>query len=275
MIIFILIIVLLIFIIITSLIENNFFTKFDNTEYIKYFLNNEQKFKSVVILGCARDVSNYLNILFKSIEEIQILFDKSKIIIYENDSNDNTLELLNNWGKAQVISEKNVPGERTHRLSHGRNILLTEALKENSEYIIILDLDDRCHNIKLEGIVDSLKKLNDNEKYAMMGANQKDYYYDLWALRTFDDWMPGDFLSRVNCGPEQCDSYRNIPEDTGLVEVKSCFGGLAIYKTKFIKNCKYYGGEGSDNEVCEHVDFNECIYANNGKLFINPKMINS
>ena len=83
------------------------------------------------------------------------------------------------------------------------------------------------------------------------------------------------FFSRINCKPNECNSKNiHIPGDSDLIEVKSCFGGLGIYKTKFIKNCKYYGGEDTDNEVCEHVAFNECIYANGGKLFINPKMIN-
>ena len=191
------VILLIIFLLIIILIINlDIFNKFDNTEYINYFLNNEIKFESVVIVGCARDVSKYLKVIFKSIEEIQILFNKSKIIIYENDSNDDTLDLLNNWGKAQIISENNVSGKRTHRISHGRNILLTEALKENSEYIIVLDFDNRCRNIKLEGIVDSLKKLNTNSNWAMMGANQLYKYYDIWSLRTFDSWMPGDFLSK-------------------------------------------------------------------------------
>jgi hypothetical protein len=230
------------------------------------------KYSSVVILGCARDVEKYLTKVLKSIERISSLFEKSKVIIYENDSIDKTVELLQTWGKGDIISEKNIPGKRTHRLAYARNKLLDLALKENSEYIIILDLDDRCEDISIPGIVSTL---DNTTEWAMMGANQKDKYYDVWALRTFDNWMRGDFLSRENCGENDCHVDNiHIPQHMHLIQVKSCFGGLGIYKTRYIKNCKYYGGEG-DKEVCEHVSLNECINSNKGKLFINPKMINS
>ena len=50
---------------------------------------------------------------------------------------------------------------------------------------------------------------------------------------------------------------------------------IKTIKTKYIKNCKYYGGSG-EKELCEHVNFhNEIREKNKGKIFINTKMINS
>lgn len=57
------------------------------------------------------------------------------------------------------------------------------------------------------------------------------------------------------------------PVDLDLVPVSSCFGGMAIYKRKYIDGCKY---DSIDND-CEHVVFNQCIKdKNKGRMFLNP-----
>lgn len=52
------------------------------------------KEKSVVIGGCAKNVGKYIPDVFENIKKICKLFGKYKIIIYENDSTDNTLQQL-------------------------------------------------------------------------------------------------------------------------------------------------------------------------------------
>ncbi len=255
------------------------YCKVENYENIN---KTPKKLSSAVIVGTARDIAKFLENSIKKLEMIAGLFEKHQIIIYENDSKDKTLNILNKWEKEKkdkysikIISEKNVPGLRTHRLSHGRNLLLNEALKFNYEYLIVVDLDDVIQELREDSFLSSF---NYKDDWAVMCANQKGQYYDLWALRTLDNWLPFDCW---NCDKIKKDRnfcvtsrYKNIPKQKELIEVTSCFGGLAIYKTKYIKNCKYYGGEGN-NESCEHVNFNECIkYYNGGKLHINTNMIN-
>ena len=74
------------------------------------------------------------------------------------------------------------------------------------------------------------------------------------------------------------DRYKNISKNDKPLEVKSCFGGLAIYKRKYLDNCDYGKGfqmNGDEKiEFCEHVDFNQCVINNGGKIYINPKFIN-
>jgi hypothetical protein len=41
-----------------------------------------------------------------------------------------------------------------------------------------------------------------------------------------------------------------------------------------LNNCKYDGGAGN-KELCEHVAFHDDIIKNGGKIYINPKMINT
>jgi hypothetical protein len=123
-----------------------------------------------------------------------------------------------------------------------------------------------------------------------MTANQKDPYYDVWALR-HEYWSPNDcwqeksFFDTFKVGNPRSfftaiySRMLNIPEKSELIEVDSAFGGLAIYKVKEIGNSQYNGLTNKTlrktNEVSEHVAFNKGIKENGGVIFVNPKMINS
>ena len=66
-----------------------------------------------------------------------------------------------------------------------------------------------------------------------------------------------------------------IPVNSEWIQVRSAFGGLAIYRTElFLKN--------DYSVICdrgfirsEHIDFHEKCIKDDYKLFINPKLINS
>ncbi|CAF4998054.1 unnamed protein product, partial [Rotaria sp. Silwood1] len=62
-----------------------------------------------------------------------------------------------------------------------------------------------------------------------------------------------------------------IPKEHDLIEVESSFGGIAIYQTKYIRDCMYFGYGKNGLELCEHVPFNLCIRGNGGRIFINPR----
>jgi hypothetical protein len=250
-----------------------------NKNNIENFIPYEEN--SVTIVGTARNIDKYLDKIIEKIEMISSLFKKSNIVIYENDSNDKTINILINWKNnsklnIRIISEKNIPGKRTHRLSYARNKLLNIALELNNYYLVVMDLDNVNLLLTKKYFLSSFNYKND---WACLCANQKDKYYDLWALRTKDDWLNFDCWECVNkkknvnfCVNSR---YKNLPKQKELIEVNSCFGGLAIYKIKYLKDCKYYGGTNND-EVCEHVNLNNDIrLKNNGKIYINTNMINS
>ena len=218
---------------------------------------------------------------------LKSLFKSSKIIIYENDSKDNTLNILKDWEKEKLIyliTEKDVKGTRTERLAYARNLLYNEAMKHTFDLLIVIDLDNVIYKLTKESIFSCF---NLKQNWAMLGANQIYKYYDLWALRTYDDWMPFDcwYCTQSN-KPEKYTSieyciysrYKKIPTYVKPIKVKSCFGGAAIYKRKYLDNCSYGTGNqlinGKIYEKCEHVDFNNSILNNGGKIYINPKFIN-
>jgi hypothetical protein len=236
----------------------------------------------IIIVGCARNIEKYLYKSLNKINMIKNLFKSSKVFIYENDSTDKTLEILKDWENKNIIklfTEKNVPGKRTERLAHGRNILYNEAMKYDFDLLIVMDLDNVIELLSEKSI---LSCFYIKEDWAMIGANQLGNYYDLWALRTYDDWMPFDCWECVRNNPINMyycvnSRYKNIPINSNIIKVKSCFGGFAIYKRKYLNNCSYGNGlQGNVHkyELCEHVPFNECIIKNGGYIYINPKLIN-
>ena len=107
----------------------------------------------------------------------------------------------------------------------------------------------------------------------MCGANQPGLYYDLWALRSLDAWMPGDCWECAReCGSADCADrrYLHLPTDSSPVEVLSCFGGVGVYKAAFLDGCRYE--ESVDS--CEHVGLHACMRRRNGaRLWIAPKML--
>ena len=236
----------------------------------------------IIIVGCARNIDKYLNKTLTKINMLKLLFKSSKVFIYENDSTDKTLEILKEWENKNIIklfTEKNVPGLRTERLAHGRNILYNEAMKHTFDLLIVMDLDDVILDLSKEAI---LSCFDIKENWAMLGGNQTNSYYDLWALRTYDDWMPFDCWECVNLYKKSHDycvgsRFKNIKQNNNPIKVKSCFGGIAIYKRAYLNNCSYgnglHGPENNKYEICEHVTFNECIIKNGGNIYINPKLI--
>lgn len=280
---------LLIIILIIFLVLIYFLFKREKHQAIEFFNTNSTLNKidniidnSVVIVGCARNIETFLDKTIEVIKSIRSCFRDSRVIIYENDSNDKTLEKLQSWAlyddKIDIITEKNVPGLRTQRLSHGRNIVMNKALKYDSELIIVMDLDIINHDLTKDIFLSSFKNFAVND-WAGMFANQTEKYYDLYALRTKDNWMPFDFYDCLKEKSNDWDyclhsRFKKILPTDAPIDVVSAFGGLGIYKTQFIKNAKYYGGI-NDKEECEHVSFNKDIIKNGGKLYINPLMLNS
>lgn len=236
----------------------------------------ESKLSSVVIIGTARNIEKYVHISINKIKMMMSLFNESHVIIYENDSEDRTLEMLMKFEittpNVRIITEKNVPGSRTQRLAHGRNTLMQEALKLNTEYIVMIDLDDVNVSLTATDFLSSFQYKDVD--WAVMTANQNTKYYDLWALRTYDNWMPFDCWECTKSDTvDNCvnNRFKKIDKNENLILVKSAFGGLGIYKTKYIKPEFKYDGD----DKCEHVSFHDSIVANGGKIYINPKMINS
>jgi hypothetical protein len=236
----------------------------------------------MIIVGCARDISQTWETVQKSLQLIFSSVPKYQCWIIESNSSDNTLDLLTRWAaedsRRTVISLGNlIEPSRTRRIAQCRNKYMELAepyFSEHSE-ILMVDLDDILDldpNFKQE-----LDTCFERTDWDALGSNRRGQYYDIWALRSHALGIDYDCWEMVAGRPEYVlnhDGFRHIDRRQKYVydhqkvyppgdwiPVQSAFGGLAIYKTAAIKGRRYIG------DTCEHVSFNQGL-----RMFINTRL---
>ena len=259
-----------------------------------------------IFAGCVRNCERWLPKVLTNIEKYSSYFFKSHFIFIENDSTDNTKEILGKWYKNRNCSSINMDGlknipKRGLRLEAARNAYLKIIKDSNSlkkyDYLIVMDFDDvSIFEIEKKNILKSIEFLNSDKSIAGVFSNQRGMYYDMWTLRhkticPVDVWEEIlDYKIKNKVTDEiayECTLKKrkfNLDENNSPLEVDSAFGGFAIYKMDYIlKNQKPYIGSkikkiDKNNtikwQVCEHVQFNMGIKDLGGKLYILPYLIN-
>lgn len=266
--------------------------------------------KKCCICGTIKNCEKYLDDVFKNIKKITELFDDYYIIVYYDDSSDNTFEILTKYQKYFKIhihhNTKYKSEYRTHRLAYGRNYCLKAINKKfcNFKYFIMMDFDDVCTS---EINIYVLKKYIDNDSSWDALSFNKRNYYDLWALSIrpyifsyihFNN--PYNILH--NMGIYINDKLKKLKNDE-LLPCFSAFNGFAIYKTHIFRDCVYdgnirfdlipleylketiehnkseivfneYSWLNSKKEDCEHRSFHfEAIRKNKARIFICPEFL--
>ena len=263
---------------------------------------------NVVIYGTIRDIEENFLKSFINIELLCNFFNNVYIIIFENDSIDNTRNLLKEWSssnnskiKKHIILEDNVNIRfplRAHRLAYCRNVILNYIFSNNLDihyqYAIHCDLDDRFWSLDFNSISNCFQyNLENWDAMFPINKNKYDYnYYDFWALRCDDCWFNKNiFCCDANPNtPDTYDGYVNhIPNllkfiknnDDNLIKVNSAFNGLGIYKLKSLKNCQYnadyicntcFGKKRGCVEDNDHIGLHKKMVLNKCNLFINKNM---
>ena len=265
-----------------------------------------------IIFACAvQNCANHLHSVFENILNISKLFSEVGYVFVENDSIDNTKQILKDWGSDKsnfhlinLDGLKTVP-IRTIRLEIVRNAYL-ETIRyydwlRDFDFLVVLDTDDiGAYPIDSSEVSNSIEFLNSSSTRAAVFANQRGTYYDMWALR-LNPQCPSDIWEDVlnyslenKCSDEVAFAETfakrifSIEESLEPIEVDSAFGGLGIYKMEFIlKNQNPYLGSKtkivlldddaigySRLQICEHVHFHAGIKNQGGKMFIFPSLIN-
>jgi len=242
------------------------------------------KHSSVVFGATVRDVEKYLKKNLEHIDNCGKKFKDYALIIYENDSNDNTKKILeeNKKDNYYYIFESSNESLRTKRIAHGRNKILEKVRELNSyDYLIMIDLDNVIHSGKFVETIDSCFV---QSNWDVLTGNQSDKYYDIWAFRKaglldWDCWKEnGKAIANGMSSSEANHKYVygviDKFEPYQLIEVESAFGGIAIYRLKTLPDeCKYKGEYDDGMQLCEHVPFHECIKKNGGKIFLNTDFL--
>ncbi len=265
---------------------------------------------NVIICGCARNSAQHLARIFRNLERLQSLFDKSFLLFVENDSTDQTVKLLNEWGRTQTLFKlltytglDAVRASRTERLAFCRNIILQEIRSDtfvDYDCVIMLDMDEvNSAPIDIDGVSSALRFLTHSNNIGAVTAWQKNYY-DLWALRDrvnfpIDIWeccLTKSLSGRLS----DSEIYRSVLDEHSPsfisncepTEVTSAFGGFAIYKRSALLSSPtaYCGAKdfiiSSPSgyqfvkiQQCEHVPFHSGIVSYGYKIFIHPNLVNS
>lgn len=241
----------------------------------------------------ARNVAETFHIDFERITSAFADFDIVKWVIIESNSTDESSSVLKqysekfSWVHCESIKSPDATfPHRTQKLAQARNRCLEvfeDIHKEfKIDYLVVYDLNNLNNRLSKQGI-SSCKNL---PNWGALTANQNGPYYDIWALRQ-SDWNDVDcwkrYESLVKFYPNKYlalwesvySKMIKIPKYKDPIIVRSAFGGLAIYKTKFLKGCKYKGEDDAGDTVCEHVYFHQKFIENGGLIYINPALINT
>ena len=235
---------------------------------------------SAVFCSLARDVAGNLPYFMARVEKLADSFDDFHIVIFENDSQDDTLSLLKQWSnhrsQVHIISEgldhprlSDMSSERTKNMAYYRNKYLT-YIRENGiidevDYVFVAD-SDLLGGWSYEGIFHSLGwpevwsvMASNGILYREIGGKLQRIFYDWWALRRLGSEKPGKAVD-VNL------SIYNRGEPP--FQVNSAFGGLAIYKAASLRNDLQY----LDSD-CDHPTLHHQMRKRGHKIYLNPNQI--
>jgi hypothetical protein len=265
-----------------------------------------------LITGCAQNCSHWLPAVLANVEQLRSLCQESRVLLLENDSNDNTVARLRAYSNSSSqVHALGFPGLnaripiKTVRLAHLRNTALAWLEQHGGwgsiDLLVVLDLDGvNADPWDLNQLQAALQWWQRQPNAAGLFANQMGPYYDLWALR-HPQLCPDDvwaaMLRRHGEQPELSDEelleavYEprqfSLGRDQPPLEVESAFGGLAFYSAAWLARSRArYGGEEPLSwqgpkgqrwlrwQCCEHVALHRQLRAVGGRLWIHPQLIN-
>ena len=264
----------------------------------------------IIFAGLAQNCEKHLLAVFSNIEKISEFASETAYIFIENDSIDNTKQIIQNFStnknnfKFLTLDGLSQVKPRTIRLEFLRNfyleIIKRDAYLSSFDLLVLMDMDEvNTYTIDITALDRALKFLYSSENIAGIFPNQIGSYYDMWAFR-HQEICPVDIWEEVSnyallhqCSDQEAfnntfaKKILNIPPNMTPIEVNSAFGGLGIYKLNFILNNPnpYLGSKVKILEIspqinfckvqiCEHVHFHQGIRSLGGKLVILPEFIN-
>lgn len=262
-------------------------------KFITMLLNEKKPIQHVIIVGIAKDVEKSLDADYTRIQNVfSNLSEKVSWFIVESNSIDNSVAKLNATKNSyENFDFKSLGTMRGHHprfvhMAESRNEYLSEirtSIKyKSADYVAIVDLN----NLNNELSVEAVRSCFQRSDWDVCTANQNGPYYDIWALR-HDLWSPNDcwqahhFLRNNGVRPEKAlyaavqSRMLRIPPGADWIKVDSAFGGLALYKRWTLDEGFYSATTQTGQSVCEHLSLHESITNRGGRIFVNPKMVNT
>ncbi len=224
--------------------------------------------EKVIICGVSRDVGDRLPYTIKIMEKIGSLFDDYKIIVYENNSNDDTPLVLKDWKscnskvfiKSENLTEADFESVTINRLgdnqifrpeliARARNIVLDIAMSDSYKdytYLIWMDMDFKIPP-SYKGIIETFKTNREWDAVLAYGIDPDKIHWDWYAFRDAVYPIGSELLGNT---------WWYMPKTFSLntssdwYPVYSAFGGCGIYKKSSIEGCRYSATVTEDLEYC-------------------------
>jgi hypothetical protein len=201
------------------------------------------------ICGPVKNCGTYLNKVLQNMEKIGTIFDDYKIIIFYDESQDNTLDILKDYQTKNTkisfyVNKKSISKFRTYNLAFARNFCLNYIKKHKDVYpfFIMMDTDDvNCKEVNIE----VLRKYLNRDDWDGLSFNTNPKYYDIWGLSIYPYCFSYNHFKKNDNNYEIIQNYvtnllnRLPPND--LLPCISSFNGFSIYKTEKFLNTYYDG----------------------------------
>lgn len=255
------------------------------------------KDKKIVFVGLCRSVGDIIeNNIAKIINMVDAISLDYKIILFENDSNDDTVNKLKNLSTnnpniiyiSQILHRTHYgtvkETKRVEAFAEYRNLLKDYIANNYSDYDLSVVIDVDFVDFSSNGFYHSLGLMknysyisatcgNSFEVKPVFNATQQSLWnYDSWAYRGswWNDLCNNSTSKFINYHPMFWFGLWILPRGSDPIRINSGFGGMCIYKTEIYLVGEYNGSD------CEHVTFHYNLYHNKNidfQLYLNPSQI--
>lgn len=233
----------------------------------------------VAITGLARNIGRVLPVTIQRIENLGRCFADYRVIVYENDSTDDTRLELARWSRGnrrvhlvtEVLADPVNPTTRclarAARMARYRRRCQEEVLEQCPAFDAAMVIDfDIQGGFSIDGIASTFGHTG----WDFVGANGLICRRDglkMNALRQYDTWALRFDAALTPLSTREAAMYvydRGAP----LVPVTCCFGGVGIYAMQ-----AYAVGTYREDDL-EHATFHRSlIAAGHSRLFLNPSQL--
>lgn len=219
----------------------------------------------ISIFSLFRDSEGYINDCLDRLDNLEKSTDaKFEYFFYENDSKDNTVQILNKWikgksgiVKSEVLKEKSygstMEAARVIKMAKIRNSMAELGKPVNSDFTIVFD-SDVCFEsniineyLKYSHLNFSMLTPNIRQNVpCKMGSDSQTSYYDSWSLVDHDKnqcmtWSSNPFYRKQD---------REKFDNNEPIDVYRSFGGFTLIKSEYFNQSEWFS-----NGQLEHWHF--------------------
>jgi hypothetical protein len=234
---------------------------------------------SVAFVFLARNAMPWLPQTLQRIEEAGSRFASWSAFAFENDSIDDTKEVLKQWSdhdRRKVSLNINSRPHLSHTMTQERTVALAEYRnecqwwvrhREPVSFVAVVD-SDSWGGFSVDGLMTSVAHMARSDWWGLASFSWCEMrladgtvipaHYDGWAYRIW---------GYKHCPPLDWFHLMRPPVGAPPIAVNSAFGQLAIYKADHYMRGRYSG------ETCEHVGLHRSIAEHpdtRGRFGLNP-----